>query len=135
MRLPDKFARTCRASLISDGKAACEGASLRANARRVVWRKIRPFFPARRSAILAPTSQTTPTDRTRPCRQSGRHLRYGDHLRALAQRVEVADTEVRIMGSKSELPRTLVAVSSGKPGVAGVHSSILKWRTGPGVNP
>ena len=30
-----------------------------------------------------------------------------DHLRALAQRVEVADTEVRIMGTKSELLRTL----------------------------
>lgn len=37
-----------------------------------------------------------------------------DHLRALAQRVEVADKEVRIMGTKSELLRTLVAASSGK---------------------
>ncbi len=52
-----------------------------------------------------------------------------DHLRALVQRVEVADTEVRIMGSKSELLRTLVAASGGKPGVAGVQSSVLKWRT------
>lgn len=52
-----------------------------------------------------------------------------DHLRALAQRVEVADTEVRIMGSKSELLRTLAAASGGKPGAAGVHSSVLKWRT------
>src|SRR5690625_765495 len=34
-----------------------------------------------------------------------------DHLRALAQRVEVADDAVRIMGSKTELLRTL---SSGK---------------------
>jgi chromosome segregation ATPase len=49
-----------------------------------------------------------------------------DHLRALAQRVEVADMEVRIMGSKSELLRTLVAASGGKPGVAGVQSSALK---------
>ena len=32
-----------------------------------------------------------------------------DHLRALAQRVEVADREVRIMGSKSDLLRTLAA--------------------------
>jgi hypothetical protein len=47
-----------------------------------------------------------------------------DHLRALAQRVEVADKEVRVMGSKSELLRTLVAVSGGKPGVAGVQSSV-----------
>ncbi len=52
-----------------------------------------------------------------------------DHLRALAQRVEVADDEVRIMGSKSELLRTLVAASSGKPAAFGVKSSVLKWRT------
>lgn len=51
-----------------------------------------------------------------------------DHLRALAQRVEVADTEVRIMGSKSELLRTLVAASSGKSVAFGVQSSVLKWR-------
>ena len=51
-----------------------------------------------------------------------------DHLRALAQRVEVADKEVRIMGSKSELLRTLVAASNGKSGVVGVQSSVLKWR-------
>ena len=52
-----------------------------------------------------------------------------DHLRALAQRVEVADKEVRIMGSKSELLRTLVAASSGQSAAFGVHSSVLKWRT------
>ena len=52
-----------------------------------------------------------------------------DHLRALAQRVEVADAEVRIMGSKSELLRTLVAASSVKSAAFGVHSSVLKWRT------
>ena len=51
-----------------------------------------------------------------------------DHLRALAQRVEVADTEAHIMGSKSELLRTLVAASSGKSVASGVHSSVLKWR-------
>ena len=51
-----------------------------------------------------------------------------DHLRAFAQRVEVADTEVRIMGSKSELLRTLVAASRGKSAAFGVHSSVLKWR-------
>ena len=33
-----------------------------------------------------------------------------DHLRALAQRVEVDDHEVRIMGSKSDLLRTLAAI-------------------------
>ncbi len=51
-----------------------------------------------------------------------------DHLRALAQRVEVAADEVRIMGSKSELLRTLVAASSGKSTAFGVQSSVLKWR-------
>lgn len=52
-----------------------------------------------------------------------------DHLRALAQRVEVADTEVRIMGSKSALLRTLAAASGGKSSAVGVRSSVLKWRT------
>ena len=46
---------------------------------------------------------------------------------ALAQRV--ADDEVRIMGSKSELLRTLVAASSVETAAFGVHSSVLKWRT------
>ena len=52
-----------------------------------------------------------------------------DHLRALAQRVEAADTEVRTMGSKSELVRTLVAASGGKSGAVGAQSSVLKWRS------
>lgn len=52
-----------------------------------------------------------------------------DHLHAFAQRVEVADDEVRIMGSKSELLRTLVAASSVETAAFGVHSSVLKWRT------
>jgi site-specific DNA recombinase len=58
-----------------------------------------------------------------------------DHLRALAQRVEVADDEVRIMGSKSELLRTLVAASSGQSAAFGVHSSVLKWRARRDSNP
>lgn len=49
-----------------------------------------------------------------------------DHLRALAQRVEVADDEVRIMGSKSELLRTLVAASSVETAAFGVHSSVCR---------
>ena len=44
--------------------------------------------------------------------ESGGYRR--DHLRALAQRVEVDAKEVRIMGSKSVLLRTLVAASSAK---------------------
>ena len=53
-----------------------------------------------------------------------------DHLRALAQRVEVADGEVRIMGSKSRLLQTLVAGS----GVNSVPTQGLKWRKGCQLN-
>jgi len=51
-----------------------------------------------------------------------------DHLRALAQRVEVDQKELRIMGSKSVLLRTLVATSSAKTAGFGVPSSVPKWR-------
>ena len=51
-----------------------------------------------------------------------------DHLRALAQRVEVDAKEVRIMGSKSILLRTLVAVSSAKTAGFGVPGFVPKWR-------
>jgi hypothetical protein len=58
--------------------------------------------------------------------ESGGYRR--DHLRALAQRVEVDAQELRIMGSKSELLRTLVAASSVKTAGFGVPSSVPKWR-------
>jgi len=51
-----------------------------------------------------------------------------DHLRALAQRVEVDAKEIRIMGAKSVLLRTLVAASSAKSAGFGVPSSVPKWR-------
>ena len=54
-----------------------------------------------------------------------------DHLRALAQRVEVAEGEVRIMGSKSRLLQTLVAGS----GVNSVPTQGLKWRRRRDSNP
>jgi len=53
---------------------------------------------------------------------------HPDHLRALAQRVEVDAKEVRIMGSKSVLLRTLVAASSAKTAGFGVPSFVPKWR-------
>jgi site-specific DNA recombinase len=53
-----------------------------------------------------------------------------DHLRALAQRVEVADKEVRIMGSKSDLLRTLAAASGAKPATPGVRDSEVAGREG-----
>ena len=52
-----------------------------------------------------------------------------DHLRALAQRVEVDQKELRIRGSKSVLLRTLVAAESAKTAGFGVPSSVPKWRT------
>jgi site-specific DNA recombinase len=51
-----------------------------------------------------------------------------DHLRALAQRIEMDTKEVRIMGSKSVLLRTLVAGSSAKTAGFGVPSFVPKWR-------
>jgi site-specific DNA recombinase len=57
-----------------------------------------------------------------------------DHLRALAQRVDVADHEVRIMGSKSDLLRTLAAISGVKSATGGVRSSVLDWRMHPHPN-
>ncbi len=58
-----------------------------------------------------------------------------EHLRALAQRVEVADKEVRIMGSKGDLLRTLAASSGVKPATPGVHSSVPSWRKAWDSNP
>lgn len=69
------------------------------------------------------------TARERIRLESGGYRR--DHLRALAQRVEVADGEVRIMGSKSRLLQTLVAGS----GVNSVPTQGLKWRRRRDSNP
>ena len=66
----------------------------------------------------------------RRIRLEGRGYRR-DHLRALAQRVEVADGEVRIVGSKSRLLQVL----TGKNGVNSVPTQGLKWRTGWDSNP
>src|SRR5579863_5645606 len=54
-----------------------------------------------------------------------------DHLSALAQRVEVAEGEVRIIGSKSRLLQTLVA----NGGANAVPTQGLKWRMGRDSNP
>lgn len=51
-----------------------------------------------------------------------------DHLRALAQRVEVADDAIRIMGSKTELLKTLIAGQGRQSAPIGVPRGGLKWR-------
>src|SRR5215469_6828650 len=65
--------------------------------------------------------------------ESGGYRR--DHLRALAQRVEVDAKEVRIMGSKSVLLRTLVAASSVEAAGFCVPSFVPKWRPLPDTTP
>jgi hypothetical protein len=75
--------------------------------------------PDRRQAVKAGAFRATAA---RPRITGGGFRR--DHLRALAQRVEVADREARIMGSKSELLRTLAAVSGEKSATPGVRSSV-----------
>ena len=54
-----------------------------------------------------------------------------DHLRSLAQRVEVANGEVRIMGSKTRLLQALTA----KNGVNSAPIQGLRWRMGWDSNP
>ena len=52
-----------------------------------------------------------------------------DHIRAVAQRVEVVSkTEVRIRGLRSELLRTLTAASGVEAAVLGVRAFDPKWR-------
>ena len=57
-----------------------------------------------------------------------------DHLRALAQRVEVDRGEVRIMGSKSNLLRVLAANGVGTA-VGGVPNLVPNWRRRRDSNP
>jgi hypothetical protein len=68
----------------------------------------------------------TSSPKSRPRHAPGGYRR--DHLRALTRRVEVDAKEVRIMGSKSVLLRTLVAAESAKTAGFGVPSSVPKWR-------
>jgi len=58
-----------------------------------------------------------------------------DHLRALAQRIEVDDREVRIVGHKSASLRALVASEGGKTAGIGVPSFVPKWRAQGDSNP
>ena len=53
-----------------------------------------------------------------------------DHLRALAQRVEVAEREVRIMGSRNELLRVLAAANGVGTAADGVRTYVPEWRSG-----
>ncbi len=78
---------------------------------------------------VARVEQIAHTARQRIRLEGGGYRR--DHLRALAQRVEFADGEVRIMGSKTRLLQAL----TGKNGVNSVPTQGLKWRRGWDSNP
>ena len=83
-----------------------------------------------RGAILSGCPDRAPASASCPTTSPSSLTYRRDHLRALAQRVEVADKEVRIRGSKSDLLRTLAAASGAKSAAPGVRSSVLKWRMG-----
>ncbi|RKF17561.1 hypothetical protein D6851_16555 [Altericroceibacterium spongiae] len=51
-----------------------------------------------------------------------------DHLRALAQRVEVAEREVRIMGSRNELLRVLAPPNGVGTAANRVRIYVPRWR-------
>ena len=58
-----------------------------------------------------------------------------DHLRALAQRVEVANREVRIMGSHDELIRVLASSDGVETAANDVRTYVPRWRKGWDSNP
>lgn len=137
-------------SRVGQARAAPEKIQGVVHQQRQPWPHIvtsRKFGPGRLATSISHTCECatrwkphrtcvfSPAWRAAFARSARERLRLGndgyrrDHLRALAQRVEVADDEVRIMGSKSELLRTLVAASSGQTAAFGVQSSVLKWRT------
>ncbi|MFM9829435.1 MAG: zinc ribbon domain-containing protein [Sphingomonas sp.] len=84
---------------------------------------------AAQKAITAPMlAKFAQTARQRIRLDGGGYRR--DQLRALAQRVEVAEGEVRIMGSKSDLLRTLAAGGGSGTLPGAVPSFVPNWRSG-----
>ena len=87
------------------------------------------------SLVERATTSFTPDTLRRFAETARRKLRNGDgtfrrdHLRALAQRIDVIEgREVRITGSKSELLTALAATSGVEKTAFGVRSFIPKWR-------
>ena len=100
--------------------------AMKENARQGFWNGALPPIGYRIEHHTAGSQNIARQARKRMRTESGGYRR--DHLRALAQRVEVDAKEVRIMGSKSVLLRTLVAGSSAKTAGFGVPSFVPKWR-------
>jgi hypothetical protein len=78
----------------------------------------------------------TPDALTTFARQARRRMRDAkggcrrDHLRALAQGVEVDERKVRIMSRRRALLRAPVSASGGKTAGIGVPNFVPKWRAG-----
>jgi site-specific DNA recombinase len=58
-----------------------------------------------------------------------------EHLRESAQRIEFTDGEVRIIGARGDLLRTMAAGSDAKSATPDVRSSVPNWRRGRDSNP
>jgi len=85
-----------------------------------------------RAAIESADQAVTPDQIARFAAVARRRMRgkdggfRRDHLRALAQRVEVAEREVRIMGSRNELLRVLSAANGAGTAADGVRTYVPK---------
>ena len=87
-----------------------------------------------RAAIETAGQSLTPAQLTRFASAARRRIRgkdggfRRDHLRAFAQRVEVAEHEVRIMGSHNELLRLLTSSNGAETAANGVRIYVPGWR-------
>ena len=91
-------------------------------------------YPERRPTSVAGASAPDGSVRSPEDAWKRRRL-SGDHLRAFAQRVEVADREVRIMGSHDELIRVLAASNGVGTAANSVRIYVPGWRRGRDSNP
>ena len=94
-----------------------------------------------RAAIETAGQSLTPTQLTKFASVTRRRIRgkdggyRRDHLRAFAQRVEVAEHEVRIIGSHNELLRLLTSSNGAESAANDVRTFVPRWRRGRDSNP
>ena len=88
---------------------------------------------ADRSLIPTQLTRDASAARRRMCGKDGGFRR--DHLRAFAQRVEVAEHEARIMGSHNELLGLLTSSNGAETAANSVRSFVPGWRRRRDSNP